>query len=381
MNITYHHVGGRDGTFSFNPPLSFLKSLNIYLYEADESCLDNTHDSILSGIKIIPCLLTDQEGLQQFHLNVSANTSSIFPLNERYKDYNRLSPEGYEYPLGVTHQLDKLLKLQSHSLNYLCNQSTLPFPEILTIDAQGAAYEILAGANLALDNCLAIEAEAEILPLYKGQKTVGDVIAMCEEKGYIFCSLGNPRRLRPFRMPIGQRGDGVDMVCHALFLKSPEIVARQVNANIALVKLIFIAIVFGAFDVAFKAIQLLPKDIDLQCHGVIGLFVTQLQCAANESKSAYFPIAPISHFEHVNSAKVGGVRSPSIINLQIRNFPKIFTFLRAISRTKRFLRRELSLVFQKSSKIEKCLENAGFSSQAEKLKLHRLQDQNLAIQI
>lgn len=128
MRIVYHHVGGRGGTFSFNPPKNFLKSLDIYLYEADESCLERDMRSVGDGAKIIPYLLAGQEGGCQFHLNVSANTSSIYPLNDCYSEYNRVSPEGYEYPLGVTHKSVKVINLPSHSLNSLCNSPYPPPP-------------------------------------------------------------------------------------------------------------------------------------------------------------------------------------------------------------------------------------------------------------
>lgn len=230
---------------------------------------------------------------------------------------------------------------------------------------------------MALDNCLAIETEVEILSIYKGQRLVGDVIAMCEERGYLFCRLGETRKLRPFRMPIGQRGAGVDMVCHALFLKSPDIVARQADASIALVKLIFIALVFEAFDVAFKAIQLLPKDSDRGGAGDIRSFVKQLQDAVTRSKCRHFPIAPISHFEKLNNNEGIQSKFPSLVKLQLARFGLIFSFLRVIRRTERFFRSELSLAMQKSSDIEDCLIRAGFINQANKLKYFRLRDQDL----
>lgn len=58
----------------------------------------------------------------------------------------------------------------------LFRMQAAPLPDVVKIDVQGFEYEVLLGFGHLLQNCMAIELEAHVVPIYKGQKLLGDLI-------------------------------------------------------------------------------------------------------------------------------------------------------------------------------------------------------------
>ncbi len=60
----------------------------------------------------------------------------------------------------------------------------------LKADTQGYEHEVLAGAGETLRNCLAVELELSLTPIYDGQLLLGEMIELMREKGFRPTHLG-----------------------------------------------------------------------------------------------------------------------------------------------------------------------------------------------
>jgi FkbM family methyltransferase len=67
----------------------------------------------------------------------------------------------------------------------------VPAPDMIKIDVQGFEYEVLQGFGGLLQNCLAIELETHLYPIYKDQKLLHDMVSFLADFGFVL------RRLNP----------------------------------------------------------------------------------------------------------------------------------------------------------------------------------------
>lgn len=93
----------------------------------------------------------------------------------------------------------ELLKIFGQENNYIVKEtkmlntdtidSLLSEADLLKIDVEGAAYEVLQGATKLLDKCVAVFVECEFIQKYKDQKLFVDVNTLLENKGYQLCRI------------------------------------------------------------------------------------------------------------------------------------------------------------------------------------------------
>jgi FkbM family methyltransferase len=67
----------------------------------------------------------------------------------------------------------------------------VPTPDAIKIDVQGFEYEVLQGFGGLLQDCLAIELETHVYPIYRDQKLLHDLIGFLADFGFVL------RRLAP----------------------------------------------------------------------------------------------------------------------------------------------------------------------------------------
>lgn len=109
--------------------------------------------------------------------------SSLFQQNYEYvtENFEELSSRGPEY-LAHTwfgrSQLDRVERISCRRLDDVIQELGHPFPyHFLKIDAQGAEYEILRGAEEFLrGSCIGLHLELFVIPLYKGIKLLPEVM-------------------------------------------------------------------------------------------------------------------------------------------------------------------------------------------------------------
>jgi FkbM family methyltransferase len=142
--------------------------------------------------------LHSKPGIVPFHHCVVPARSSLYlPDPEVIADVYGTSDH---YAIGRTDEVTVT------TLDALASTGTVPFANIIKLDTQGSELDILKGAARSLnESVIAIEAEVEFVPLYKGQPLFGDVDAFLRSAGY---ELMGFRRLHTRAdVRFGQRGD------------------------------------------------------------------------------------------------------------------------------------------------------------------------------
>ena len=266
--IVHHHVGAREGHGSIHTPDAFKNDMMFVFYDADPDCVDDAQ-KILSedglNIQVYPYCISDRNGKGPFNLMVEPYLSSLFRVNKAYADYYYMGLEGqYLVRFGDACATDKELEVEYRSLDALCRQgdAVLPPPDCLTIDAQGAAYEVISGAETCLaDQTVCIHTEVEFHKIYDGQKLFGDLSAYLSERGFIFCNFDSFMKFGQQPTKNGCRSTNVDVVTNALFLKSVDSILAAATDDATrvaqLYKLAFYAALLNQFEMVVQSVEAL----------------------------------------------------------------------------------------------------------------------------
>jgi hypothetical protein len=76
--------------------------------------------------------------------------------------------------------------------------------DFLSLDVQGAEFDILKGADQLLKiKCIGVQLEAEFVKIYENQKTFSDINALMESLGFELLDLDSFGRCAPISIPIG----------------------------------------------------------------------------------------------------------------------------------------------------------------------------------
>lgn len=224
--LTYHHIGGRNGTYPLplkNGPL--LKDFQLILYDADANCLaqmkDAEHDA-WGKVTVFPYCIGEKTGTGNFNLNFHPTTNSLYPFNEEYKEYNFVNNPIYgEYSFGDACKHMKSIELDLYALEDVLRIEKISTIDFLSLDVQGAEYDILNGAkDLIAKNCIGIQLEVEFVKLYQHQKTFSDINCLMESLGFELLELSSFGRFAPMSLPIGFRGSEQPLYGEAVYIKA-----------------------------------------------------------------------------------------------------------------------------------------------------------------
>jgi FkbM family methyltransferase len=64
-----------------------------------------------------------------------------------------------------------------------------PAPDAIKLDVQGCEFEVLLGFGALLQNCVGIELETHLYPVYREQKLLHDIIALLRDYGFVLRKL------------------------------------------------------------------------------------------------------------------------------------------------------------------------------------------------
>ncbi len=137
--------------------------------------------------------LWETNGARDFYIykGLGGSGSSLFQQNYEYvtENFEKLRHRGPEHLANTwfeRSQLDRVEKITCRRLDDVLQELNHSFPyHFLKIDAQGAEYQILKGAEALLrESCLGLHLELFEIPLYKGIKLLPEVVEFL--KGYDF---------------------------------------------------------------------------------------------------------------------------------------------------------------------------------------------------
>lgn len=399
-HISVHHIGGRSGSRAFPVLSKFEKDIINVIYDADADCVEQIrqrNQKLESRLHVLPYCLSDAAKSKFLNINYDPYTSSFYELNPDYKAYNFFYSD-HDYILSQAAKTMERRCLNAVSMDSIFERKdiSLPPPDFLSIDTQGAEYEILQGAKEALkSDVLALVIETEFHPIYKDQKLFGDLTKLLSDYGFDFAKFLSIQEMSAFRAPVGLRGGGFQVSADALFLRKIDTVVKSSDSDsrrfIMLRKLAFIAAVFNQFEYGLECLRQSKEAADNSAGSQRDpdylSFLRDLEDAIAQMPQAY-PATFISKFRSFQMSKSRFEKAaldtarhsmPEWIKQILRQMPIVYPLLKYTRAAfnnffKLFCQMALCLeaVFCASTKVEKIFLKYGLISQAKLLKKNRI---------
>ena len=250
--IKLYHVGGRGDTIG--PADCLLRQLgnNVMLtvFEADpdvkDAGLQEGFDSNFGGkFFTMPRCLSDCVGRRNFYINEEADSSSLLKISPEAENYAHRGSLRW----GQTCRTVKVIEVDVTTLDELYTSGELSLPDFLSIDAQGAEYDVMKGASKSLQgDLLGVVTEVEFREIYHGQKLFADQDALLRKHLFRLYELYNPQYWYP--NPSFVSGRGALTVAEALYLRDFRYFIERgdiTELEILLPKLLKLIIVSGCF--------------------------------------------------------------------------------------------------------------------------------------
>ena len=361
VKLCVHHVGGRGGYGHPTLPSNLASAVTTVLYEADPAADLTCVDS--AKIRFVSACIGDSERDVAFSVNTSENTSSIFPLNPAYSGLSFVMG-GRDTHTGLTHQTHHTVALTLTTLDAVVAGGVMA-PDVLSLDVQGAAYEVLSGARATLEaSTLCVEAEIEFVELYQNQKTFGPVCELMQSMGFEFVHFSHLRDWSPNRAPLDWRNVARTVQGIARFFKRPSLV----SGNEAMSKYCVIALAMGQTELAAEILERLAAAGGSTAPGLVGEFTNDILAVWRRDPKLFLkPWAPAKSGPQPQSEP----KATSLQRLKARLLSDNerrradYVVLRTLIRN---IRSQLAVVFTPSSPLEKTLERWGMGDQAAALR-------------
>ncbi|MCH9770314.1 MAG: FkbM family methyltransferase, partial [Gammaproteobacteria bacterium] len=267
--ITYHHIGGRNGTSSV--PLTgakFLQDFHLVFYDADENCIEQIRKSEKSDfgkVTVCPYCIGKQTQSAAFNINFHPTTSSLYDFNPAFKDYTTIANSFYGgYQFGEACQTIKKVKLDLLSLEEALSKSQITTMDFLSLDIQGAEYDVLSGSRkLIQENCVGIQLEVEFVELYKNQKLFPEINQLLDNMGFELIDLNSFGRASPSPVTIGFRGLEQLLYAEAIYVKKFSKL-KKTNNIAKLYKWALFCLINQKIGLCLKALERLAEIDDMQ---------------------------------------------------------------------------------------------------------------------
>lgn len=269
FKLSVHHVGGRNGTI---PPLNnwraFLSVIDVTLYEADAAAADRARELLqpaerkCASVHVAPHCLGQADGVSDFHICFDGSSSSMLPLDPACSGYSFFTDTRGKgvYTLGAAAK-SEIIQVNVRSLQSLIEQGEVKAPDVLSVDVEGAALQVLKGVgDQHFKNIAGLFLEASLIPVHKGEASFHEIFQFLSEHGFLCIDFGQVGRYSMAEMHIGAFDRGPQShIEDALFLRNPT----TVDTPEVLEKLALVAIMTGALSIAyecFKKLNTLTPD-------------------------------------------------------------------------------------------------------------------------
>lgn len=136
----------------------------------------------IPGAQVVARALADSSGSRTLYVTSGSSCSSLREPNDVFLR---------AYSIAPLFRVARRLEVDCVRYDELFAQGVVPAPDVIKIDVQGFEYEVLQGFGDLLHSCLGVELEAHLYELYKGQKLLGDLVALLAGYGLVL------RQVRP----------------------------------------------------------------------------------------------------------------------------------------------------------------------------------------
>lgn len=403
--ISVHHIGGRNASQPLPVLDKFQKDIINVLYDADPDCIVQIQEKIGNReceLHVLPYCFAESCKSTTFNITYNKFASSLLELNPEYGSYyeTALSYRVYDDVLSESFKTMEKIQVETVTLDsiFAVEDAPLQPPDFLSIDAQGAEYEILGGGgNTLRRNVLALALEVEFHPVYKGQKLFGDLCEFLSARGFHFVKFLSLSEVAPFRAPLGARGAGFHLWGDALFLRRIENICDDPyvdRKSLMLEKLAFISIIFNQFEYGLQSLQrarstssgqAMPvnqSDQPLYLSFLLDLekAVEKMPVVLPRTFASIFPFEDSKARFESSSTSAGGrprvygdpLTAQPWIKKNLRRIPVLFNLLAWLKRLPVKMTRTLKLPSIKRSAVEAVLIKYGLNKQAELLRRKRI---------
>ena len=283
--IKVFHVGGRGGMGPSEYLLRLGESLSLSVFEANIESGDSVWDDYKRliadyaksyGIKLsmIPKCLSNCVGKKEFHVNVMPDCSSLLNMSPESTNYSRMN-SWYKITWGQICRPKRTIKIDVTTLDELYANGTIQLPHFLSIDAQGAEYDILEGAAKALQSdLLGVVTEVEFREVYDGQKLFTDQYTLLSKHEFRMFELFNPEYWYSSQII----GKGALSVAEALFLRDYKYFVKKEKEPTTLLSILSkLAIVAYCFNRTSYTFEILEYIMD-KWQQEWGIFIKNSDC-------------------------------------------------------------------------------------------------------
>lgn len=388
--LCIHHVGARGGDGPFPVLQEFEPDFIRVSYEADDQCIsgiEKYNQRLASECLVFPYCLGSFCGKAVFNINRAPATSSLYEANPEFGSYYFFRWGDHDCILSEACATVEKREVEVVTLDSIVGDKLtgVPAPDFLSLDTQGAEYDVLLGATRALSrDILAVTVEVEFHELYKGQKLYGDVGGLLAKHGFVFSQFLMIGGYSPFRAKVGLRGKGFHSYADALFLKRIDSVMQETDEesrrSLMLQKLAFISILYDQIEYGLACLdpyECRPRsELAADEAGPLYLkFLRELQQDAKRIPDLFPPTMAANHPYETTRARLCNANdhSRNTRAQQAANDRDIAAWIDAL---KFWLQQDIR---QGYSPVESLLSNYGLKKQASLLRQNRLyQVQQLA---
>ncbi len=194
--IIIYHVGGSGNYGLATTIIERIKPhVSVVVFEArdDAGDTERAETTVSEGYRttVVNRAIDEGIGTADFYVNTFGASSSLLKPSPLAVNEDPGLP--YVHTWGQNTELERIIQLETVSLDHLIETGLIPPPDILSIDAQGAEVRIMRGARKALESALCIISEVEFFEIYDGQGLFDDQMRLLGEYGFRMLNILGPQ--------------------------------------------------------------------------------------------------------------------------------------------------------------------------------------------
>lgn len=138
-------------------------------------------------LDIVPACISDRIGKATFHINIDVRSNSLYPMAVSAINMRRISGNNVDQLMWKDSCLTvRRVEVDTTVLDVLYRAGEVPFPNLLSMDIQGAEYDTLVGAKELLGDgsLFCVITEMEFRELYEGQKLFHHIHQLLVDEGF-----------------------------------------------------------------------------------------------------------------------------------------------------------------------------------------------------
>ena len=179
LQIVFYDLGAAGGMDPTYGPLFALPCFQAIGFDPNKGNLEGLETT--AKVRFYPFAIAGSRGKRALYVTKSPGCSSLFPPNEQNLR---------EYPLADLLQVVRTEEFDVITLDEFVVQNSVPYPDFLKLDVQGAEYEIFQAGGCTLKNVTGISFETRLREIYTGEGLFPATHSLLADLGFRLISKG-----------------------------------------------------------------------------------------------------------------------------------------------------------------------------------------------